>query len=68
LPSSVGVERRLQSRGDPWRKPDGVVFGASAFELGVELTGVGDLLQVRPFALDVAGQGLDPGLVLRLTG
>ena len=47
---------------------DGVVLRPDAVQLGVELTGVADLLQVRPLALDVAEQGLDPGLVLRVCG
>jgi hypothetical protein len=49
-------------------QPDRVVFRPEEFELGFELAGVGDLLQVRPFALDVTEQGLDPGLVLGLSG
>ena len=43
--------------------PEGVVLGPDAVELSFEVAGVGDLLQVRPLGLDVAEQGLDPGLV-----
>ena len=49
-------------------QPDGVVLGPDPVELAVEFAGVADLLQVRPFALDVTEQGLDPGLVLGLSG
>jgi len=45
-----------------------VVFQAHLVELGVELAGVADLLQVRPLALDVAEQGLDPRLILGVCG
>jgi len=53
---------------DPGVKPDPVVLRADEFEFGFKLAGVGDLLQVRPFALDVTEQGLDPRLVLGLSG
>src|SRR6516225_2295697 len=46
-------------------QPDGVVLGPDPVELEVEFARVADLLQVRPFALDVPEQGLYPGLVLR---
>jgi hypothetical protein len=49
-------------------QPDGVVLEPHAFELTLELAGVGDLLQVRPFAFDVAEQRLDQPLVLRDAG
>ena len=47
---------------DPGVQAHGVVLGADAVELGLENAGVGDLLQVRPVALDVPEQALDPGL------
>ncbi len=37
-------------------QPDGVVLGLDVVQLGVELAGVADLLQVRPLALDVANR------------
>ncbi len=46
----------------------GVVLGPDAVELDGELAGVADLLQVRPVALDVSEQRLDPGLVGGLSG
>ena len=49
-------------------QPDRVVLRPDEFEFGFEFAGVSDLLQVRPFALDVTEQGLDPGLVLGLSG
>jgi len=49
-------------------QPHGVVLGSTAIELQGELTGVADLLQVRPLALDVPEQSLDPRLVGRLSG
>lgn len=45
--------------------PDGVVLGPDAVRLEAGLTGVADLLQVRPLAFDVAEQRLDSRLVLR---
>jgi hypothetical protein len=49
-------------------KPDRVVERLDAVELGLQLTGVGDLFEVRVLGLDVAEQRLDPGLVVGLTG
>ncbi len=52
-------------------QPDGVVAGPDAVQFGAGLTRlarVADLFQVRPFALDMPEQGLNPGLVLRLRG
>ena len=44
---------------------DGVVLDLHAVELGVELAGVADLPQVRPTALGVPEQRLNPGFILR---
>jgi hypothetical protein len=41
----------------------GVVLVSAAFQFGFEFPAVADAFQVRPLALDVAEQGLDPGLV-----
>jgi hypothetical protein len=49
-------------------QPDAVVFGSGEVEFGLELARVGDLLEVRPLALDMSEQGLDPCLVLGLSG
>lgn len=53
---------------DPGVEADPVVLRLDEFEFGFELAGVGDLVQVRPFAFDVSEQGFDPGLVLGLSG
>ena len=49
-------------------QPEPVVFRADAVQPGDERAGIADAFQVRPLGLDVAEQGLDPGLVGRLTG
>jgi hypothetical protein len=45
-------------------EPDGVVEQAYGVQLGFEVAGVGDLVQVRVLALDVPEQRLDPALVV----
>jgi hypothetical protein len=52
----------------PGVQPAAVVVGPDDLELAGERRGVADLLQVRPLVLDVAEQGLDPGLVGRGAG
>ena len=49
-------------------EPDGVVVLAQPVQLGLEVAGIGDLLQVRVLGLGVAEEGLDPGLVGRGAG
>src|SRR3954468_18031804 len=53
---------------DPGVQPDGVVFDAHAGELGAQLAGVADVVQVRPLGLEVAEEALDPGLIRRRPG
>ena len=46
-------------------EPDGVVVLAQPVQLGLEVAGIGDLLQVRVLALEVTEERLHPGLVVR---
>ena len=46
-------------------RPDGVAVQAQPVRPGFEVAAVADLFQVRELALEVAGERLGPGLVIR---
>ena len=52
----------------PMTRATSTLYSRRPVEFGVQFAGVADLLQVRPLALDVPEQGLDPGLVGRRAG